>query len=150
MKFSRLWKNPTCPQCGDRHYVAAWQLRPHPVSFDRICLECGARYTMPSPAWTYGLQIFSGVVLLTVGVGSFLPATDPVPDGPSLFTLVGLLLIVVGIACIGHAIFVLRQPRVAITQYGFPILPITPRAAPRLQPDDPARACAVVPGRTGR
>ena len=57
-----------CPKCDGRRYR---RVRPQArVAFvmDRVCLDCGARYSPPTPTWAAVVFVTAGILLAGVGL----------------------------------------------------------------------------------
>ena len=100
-----------CPQCGATEHK---KVRPDSdVSFtwDRVCKNCGTRYTPPTPGWAravfavlgLGLSVL-GLGLLYVGLfGDWSESRGESRRGVT-FTWAGALIIPTGAACVGLAL----------------------------------------------
>lgn len=59
----------SCPKCGVRRHEKARTEAYIAFVPDRICKDCGTRYTPPTPRWAGGVFALAGLALL--GVSGF-------------------------------------------------------------------------------
>src|SRR5262245_43593703 len=58
-----------CPQCGSTAYKRVKAQTDLPIKDDRVCTDCGTRYTPPTPFWAR--MVLVGLAILSVvGLGA--------------------------------------------------------------------------------
>jgi hypothetical protein len=71
--------SPDCPKCGGTEYKRARARTALSFADDRVCKDCGTRYSPPTPAWGRALFALLGLGLLACSIVPilFLPKGDP-------------------------------------------------------------------------
>ena len=95
-----------CPSCGSRAFERV-QPEEGRVTFvaDRVCTNCGQRYTVPTPRWAGALFLASGLAALGFGVWVVSEALREAVAGNALSWLMivkGPLICAVGFAILAH------------------------------------------------
>lgn len=99
-----------CPKCGSEKCKLERPLGWIAFKWDRVCKECGTRYTPPTPAWAGVVFILAGLPLAGLGVVSVvLHLARGNPLGIPAMTCEGLLG-VIGCLAIFHGIRTLSNP----------------------------------------
>ncbi|HZY90422.1 MAG TPA: hypothetical protein VFE78_36710, partial [Gemmataceae bacterium] len=57
-----------CPDCGHAGFKGVRPNRLIAFTWDRVCKECGTRYTPPTPVWAGVVFILAGLPLVLVGL----------------------------------------------------------------------------------
>ena len=105
--MKRLFTSPypiskVCPECGSKRFRTAI---PHHMALDsdRVCKECGTRYTAPLPVWGPYVMLLSGIMFAGGAIGleydqhvSHLLGIKLYPWGAALMVVMGVYMIYLG------------------------------------------------------
>jgi hypothetical protein len=96
-----------CPECGGAEFRTVRPERWVAFLRDRVCKECDARYTPPTPVAGAVAMLAVGMVMLTLsGVGAVVSVAVPDPLGLACEGLVGVL----GVLAAVHGVRSLMRP----------------------------------------
>lgn len=119
-----------CPKCGGTTYdkKAPGGFMPA-FTMDRVCKNCGTRYTPPTPAWAAIVFIVIGAIL-ALGAGLAILVSIQAPKGmpPACEIVLGLA----GVACVIYGIKSFSQRPVDTPTSGF----LAPPAPPEQNPSE--------------
>ena len=90
-----------CPQCGSAAFKRVKPDAELAFASDRVCKECGTRYTPPTPAWARMVFVGLGLVFLVVGVALGIVFLTDEPQRLKG----GLLLLIGGPACCASLVY---------------------------------------------
>ena len=94
-----------CPECSGTEYDTRPSERRISYTSDRVCKQCGTRYTPPTPAWAAVAFIVVGLVI----AGCCVFAIGGAAGSPGGLLSVGFLGIV-GVFAVRHGLLALMRP----------------------------------------
>ena len=103
-----------CPKCGQKSHTTIKPSSWVAFRLDRLCTDCGARYTPPTPGWASVLFIVAGIALTVGGPLFGLTVITAVGGGFPAFVLLGGPLSLGGLLAVGHGIRTLSEQAAGI------------------------------------
>ncbi len=109
-----------CPQCGGKEYRPARSRSLISVAPDRLCLQCGTQYSLPTPRWAAMVFLLIGLVAAVGAIGGawVLRAAIEEGRGGRIFRAVLGMGIAAAVAagCVFKGLWALRHERPPATR----------------------------------
>jgi predicted RNA-binding Zn-ribbon protein involved in translation (DUF1610 family) len=87
----------TCPKCAGAQFTRVPPQSMVAFAKDRVCTQCGTRYTPPTPLWAALVFILLGVFFLGGSIGNVLVMDNPRIFGTIFGAVIGVSALVLGI-----------------------------------------------------